>query len=298
MWNQIAVRTRNLVDAVRFFLLKKSPTLPNYLPVLPYMCLHAMLQAIDARSCPSSPQNSLVSHSHEPRAPTHPHTLAVHTSPPSTSLQGSNLSRNAVVVVAATSTVSAILFIVLAILGQSFLLSAAGAALFVIVIIVYLVGASKLAKAIGDRNPAGLRVVKLTRQVAAAIVCNILVQLSWVVVGGRQGPAILPLKMVITNLLMPITMSATMLLLLRFIGSSFKRIGTGSFFARRSARKLASKRESRSPVSATRSAVTHWNTQESRSPQSTTRSTKASATVAPATDFTATSATSGATASH
>ena len=199
---------------------------------------------------------------------------------------------------AVISTVFSIIMVVLASLGHSFLLTAAGAAIMVIVIIVYLVGASKLAKAVGDRNPTGLRVVTLTRQVAASLVCSILVQLSWVVVGNRQERAILPLQMIISNLLIPLTMSTTMLLLLRFIRRSFKRIGTGSFFERRSARKLASKRESRSPVSATRSAVTHWNTQESRSPQSTTRSTKASATVAPATDFTATSATSGATACH
>ena len=165
-------------------------------------------------------------------------------------------------IVAVISTVFSIIFIVLAILGQSFLLSAAGAAIAIIAIIAYLVGATKLAKAVG-RNPTGLRVVALTRQVAASLVCNILVQLSWVIFGNRQELALLPLRMIITNLLMPITMSATMLLLLRFISRSFKRIGT-----ERSAR-------------------------EARSPRSATRSTKASATVAPATDFT-----HGATANH
>jgi hypothetical protein len=172
-------------------------------------------------------------------------------------------------IVAVVSMVFSIISVVLAILGQSFLLSAFSAAAMVIVIIVYLVGASKLAKSVGDRNPTGLRVVTLTRQVAASLVCSILVQLSWVIVGGRQDRAILPLQMIISNLLMSITMSAYILLLLRFISRSFKRIGT-----ERSARKA-------------------------RSLQSATRSTKASATVAPATDFTATSAaTSGAMASH
>ena len=90
---------------------------------------------------------------------------------------------------AVISTVFSIILIVLAILGHSFLLSAAGAALIVIAIIVYLVGATKLAKAVGARNPTGLRVVTLTRQVAASLVCSILVQLSWVIVGNRQGPA-------------------------------------------------------------------------------------------------------------
>ena len=183
--------------------------------------------------------------------------------------QGSNLGRNAVAIVAVVSTVFSIIFVVLAILGQSFLLSAGAAAIMVIGIIVYLVGASKLAKSVGDRNPTGLRVVTLTRQVAASLVCSILVQLSWVIVGGRQDRAILPLQMIISNLLMSITMSAYILLLLRFISRSFKRIGT-----ERSARKA-------------------------RSLQSAKQSTKASATVAPATDFTATSAaTSGAMASH
>ena len=147
-------------------------------------------------------------------------------------------------------------------------MSATGAAAIVIIIVVYLVGATKLANAVGDRNPTGVRVVTLTRQVAASLVCCILVQLSWVVVGNRQELALLPLRMIITNLLMPITISANILLLLRFISRSFKRIGT-----ERRARKARSLHSAKS-------------------------STKASATVAPATDFTATSAANGATASH
>ena len=208
------------------------------------------------------------SHSYDTHAHSRIHALAASAHFAYVCTQGSNLSRNAVAIVAVVSTVFSIISVVLASLGQSFLLSAFSAAAMVIVIIVYLVGASKLAKSVGDRNPTGLRVVTLTRQVAASLVCCILVQLSWVVVGNRQELALLPLRMIITNLLMPITISATMLLLLHFISRSFKRLGT-----ERSARKA-------------------------RSLQSANRSTKASATVAPATGFTATSATSGATASH
>ena len=251
MWNQIAFRTKKLASAVRPSC--KPPTLCTLLPhVLP--------------SSPFSPRNF----GHTQPQYLHTHSLASYFALFHIFYyrQGSNLSRNAVAVVAAMSTVFTILFVVLAVLGKSFLLSAAGAAIFVITIIVYLVGASKLAKSVG-RNPTGLRVVTLTRQVAVSLIFSILVQLSWVVVGNRQERAILPLRMIITNLLMPITVSAPILLLLRFISRSFTRIGT-----ERSARKA-------------------------RSPQSAARSTKASATVAPATDFTATSsATSGAMASH
>lgn len=208
------------------------------------------------------------SHSYDTHAHSRIHTLAASAHFAYVYTQGSNLGRNAMAIVAVVSTVFCIIFVILAILGHAFLLSAAGAAAMVIAIIVYLVGASKLAKSVGDRNPTGLRVVTLTRQVAASLVCCILVQLSWVVVGNRQDLALLPLRLIISNLLMSVTFSSYILLLLRFINRSFKRIGT-----ERSARKA-------------------------RSTQSAARSAKASATVAPATDFTATSAASGTMTSH
>ena len=125
----------------------------------------------------SLPRNSLFSHSHKTCAPLRTHSLVSALFHLFYYWQGSNLGRNAAAIVAVISTVFCIIFVVLAILGQGFLLSAAGAAIMVILVIFYLVGASKLANAVGDRNPTGLRVVTLTRQVAASLVCSILVHI-------------------------------------------------------------------------------------------------------------------------
>ena len=127
-------------------------------------------------------------------------------------------------VVAATSTVIAAIFITLSVLGSrssSFMMSIFGAGITVILIIVYLVGAAKLTKAVGDENESGLRVVKLTRQVAVVMIINLLTQGCYAIIGSHN--AFMPLQIILTNLLIPIAMIAAMLLLLRFIRSSFER---------------------------------------------------------------------------
>ena len=137
--------------------------------------------------------------------------------------QGSNLSGHAVAFVVAASTTVAILFTVLAILGATFMMSAAGAGMAVILIVFYFVGAAKLTAVLGDGNETGIRIITLTRQIAGLYLFNILVQISYVIVGG--GNTLIPLQMIITNLLMPVGQSAVLLLLLRFIRGSFTRQG-------------------------------------------------------------------------
>ena len=173
---------------------------------------------------------------------------------------GSNLGGRAVAVVAAVSTVCAIIFITLGVLGLDFIMAAFGAGLIVIFIVVYFIGAAKLAKAIGPGNETGLRVVRLTRQVAGIFLFNTLVSGSWVVL--PETNAFLAARMVIANFLMPVGYSATLLLLTRFIRSSFVRQETKSFM-------LAKKRAG----------------------------TRSTASVAPATDFTE-SSTKGAAATN
>ena len=137
--------------------------------------------------------------------------------------QGSNLSGHAVAFVVAASTTVAILFTVLAILGATFMMSAAGAGMAVILIVFYFVGAAKLTAVLGDGNETGIRIITLTRQIAGLYLFNILVQISYVIVGG--GNTLIPLQIIITNLLMPVGQSAVLLLILRFIRGSFTRQG-------------------------------------------------------------------------
>ena len=129
-------------------------------------------------------------------------------------------------VVAAISTLCAIIFITLGVLGLDFIMAAFGAGLIVIFIVVYFIGAAKLAKAIGPGNETGLRVVRLTRQVAGIFLFNTLVSGSWVVLPKTK--AFLAARMVIANFLMPVGFSASLLLLTRFIRSSFVRQETKS----------------------------------------------------------------------
>ena len=124
---------------------------------------------------------------------------------------------------AAASTTVAILFTVLGILGATFMMSAASAGFIVIIIVVYFIGAAKLTAALGDGNETGIRIITLTRQVAGVLLFNLLVQISYVIFGN--GKALIPLKMIIANLLMPVGQSAVLLLILRFIRGSFTRQG-------------------------------------------------------------------------
>ena len=125
--------------------------------------------------------------------------------------------------VAAFSAVSAVINVTLALLGHSFLFSIFNGGLIIIIIVVYLIGAAKLKKAMGAGNETGLRVVKLTRQVAGVLIINTLIQGLYAVIG--TGNALMPLQIIIVNLLMPAGLSAAGLLLLRFIRGSFERKG-------------------------------------------------------------------------
>ena len=137
---------------------------------------------------------------------------------------GSNLGGCAVAVVAVFSTVVGILFTILGVLSQTTIISLVSAILVIIYIIVYLVGAAKLSKAVGNGNETGARVVTLTRQVAGALVFYIFVTGGWTVLG--DGP--MPVQMVLANLLLPMCAVIPSLLLLRFIRRSFERQGARS----------------------------------------------------------------------
>ena len=154
--------------------------------------------------------------------------------------------------VAASSTMVAITYITLSVLGQMFLVSAATAAFVVIIIIVYFIGAAKLSAAIGDGHETGVRVVALTRRVAVVLSINAVVMGAYTVLDGSGPNVLLPLQMIMTNLLMPVFMSAALLMLLHFIHASFMRQQTR--IATREARKK--------------------------------KGTKSTASVSPATDFT------------
>ena len=81
---------------------------------------------------------------------------------------------------------SAAIFITLAFLGLSFMMSIFGGGLIVILVVVYFIGASKLTKALKGRintaraaqawKETGMRVVTLTRQVAGVMIFNILIR--------------------------------------------------------------------------------------------------------------------------
>ena len=125
--------------------------------------------------------------------------------------------------VAAFSAVSAVINVTLALLGHSFLFSIFNGGLIIIIIVVYLIGAAKLKKAMGAGNETGLRVVKLTRQVAGVLIINTLFQGLNAVIGS--GNALMPLQIITVDLLIPMGLSACALLLLRFIRGSFERKG-------------------------------------------------------------------------
>ena len=127
---------------------------------------------------------------------------------------GSNLGGCAAAFVAALSVMFAIIYIILGVLGRSDIMGAVSVVGSIVIIIVYLVGAAKLSKALGDGNDTGVRVVTLTRQVAGAQVLYIFVGGAWTVL-GNSGP--MPVQMIIANLLMPVSLIAAPLLLIRFI---------------------------------------------------------------------------------
>ena len=137
---------------------------------------------------------------------------------------GPNLDRNSVVFVSIFSTVVTVVFIVLGIFSNGVTMSAIGGGLMCCIILFYFVASFKLATAIGDGEgkTTVLRLVKLTRRMAWSLVINVVVQGSFVCFYGNQT-RLIPLQMIITNLLMPISQCTTGLLLLRFISDSNTR---------------------------------------------------------------------------
>ena len=136
---------------------------------------------------------------------------------------GRNLDRSAVMFVSIISTVITVVFIMLGIFSLSYVLSAIGGGLLCCLILFYFVASFKLATAIGDGEGRAtvLRLVKYTRRIAASLVFNVVVHGSWVVFGNQTR--LIPLQMIITNFLMPLSQSITGLLLLRFILDSNTR---------------------------------------------------------------------------
>ena len=137
---------------------------------------------------------------------------------------GPNLDRNAVVFVSIFSTVVTVVFIMLGIFSNAVTMSAIGGGLMCCIILFYFVASFKLAAAIGDGEgkTTVLRLAKLTRRMAWSLVINVVVQGSFVCFYGNQT-RLVPLQMIITNLLMPISQCTTGLLLLRFISDSNTR---------------------------------------------------------------------------
>ena len=137
---------------------------------------------------------------------------------------GPNLDRNAVVFVSIFSTVVTVVFIMLGIFSNAVTMSAIGGGLMCCIILFYFVASFKLAAAIGDGEgkTTVLRLAKLTRRMAWSLVINVVVQGSFVCFYGNQT-RLVPLQMIITNLLMPISQGITGLLLLRFISDSNTR---------------------------------------------------------------------------
>jgi hypothetical protein len=128
-----------------------------------------------------------------------------------------------VALVAVASAVTTATVITLGILGLSFIVSVFGAVLTILCVVTYLVGAAKLTQAVGGENETGLRVARLARQVAGVMILNTLFTGCYAVIGS--GNDFMPLQIVIVDLLMPVGLSAGMLLLLRFIRGSFERLG-------------------------------------------------------------------------
>ena len=135
--------------------------------------------------------------------------------------QGSNLSGYAVTFVVVTSALCTIIYITLGILGETFLITLVSAGIMLITIVVYFVAAANLTAILGDENESGVRIVKFTRQVAGLLLCNAVVQGVFTVLATSND--LIPLQIFISTFLMPVFLSAMVLLFLRFIRGSFAR---------------------------------------------------------------------------
>ena len=123
--------------------------------------------------------------------------------------------------VVVTSALCAIIYITLGILGKTFVITLVSAGLMLITIVVYFIAAAKLTSILGDENEAGVRIIKLTRQVAGLLLCNAVVQGVFTVLATSND--LIPLQIFISTFLMPVFLSAMVLLFLRFIRGSFAR---------------------------------------------------------------------------
>ena len=172
------------------------------------------------------------------------------------------MGKHAVALVAAASAVTVATSVTLGILGLGFILSVFGAVLTIICIVIYLVGAAKLTQAVGGGNETGLRVARLARQVAGTMILNTIFTGCYAIIGS--GNDFMPLQIVVLHLLVPVGLSASTMLLLRFIRGSFERLG---------------ERRRRSTI------------MRSRGGGRGTTSPRSTASVSPATNFTETSST-------
>ena len=118
--------------------------------------------------------------------------------------------------VAVVSVLCIITFTTLGILGQTFTTNLVSAGIMIIIIVVYFVAASKLSAVLKDGNEAGIRIIKLTRQVATVLVCNAVVQGLFSIL-SRRGNDLIALQIFISNFLFTVFLSAGVLLLLHFI---------------------------------------------------------------------------------
>ena len=125
--------------------------------------------------------------------------------------------------VAVASVLCVITFTTLGILGQTFTTTLVSAGIMIIIIVVYFVAASKLSAVLKDGNEAGIRIIKLTRQVATVLVCNAVVQGLFSILS--RGNDLIVLQIFISNILFTVFLSAGVLLLLHFIRASFARQG-------------------------------------------------------------------------
>ena len=124
--------------------------------------------------------------------------------------------------VAVASVLCIITFTTLGILGQTFTTNLVSAGIMIIIIFVYFFAASKLSAVLKDGNEAGIRIIKLTRQVATVLVCTAVVQGLFSIL-SRRGNDLIPLQIFISSILCSVFLSACVLLLLRFIRDSFAR---------------------------------------------------------------------------
>ena len=155
---------------------------------------------------------------------------------------GSSLAGKVTIGMITTAAVLGLVFIVLALLGQTFWISLLGAAAYVISIIVYFIAAGKLVRTMGPNNETGTRIVTLTRRLACCMLSTVLCSALFIAIAGRSS--LFPLEIMVTNFLWPLSYSAFHILIFSFVKESFSR-----------GKARASKRDSRRSTASVAPAV-------------------------------------------